>query len=177
MREFFVGETPELRGETVPPPRIGVDVVGMARIERALRHGLAARLCPPDSSGMAEQLAAGGPASGEVAAGHAAVSWGVKEAAIKVAGGRPPGFDWRHIGLLDLPPDKLEVATWLGRCASDTICAPPNGSCCYVWPEAGEGRVQGTAVWVRADGILTIVAMGHPSSAATEKGSHCEALH
>lgn len=132
--------------------RVGVDAVSVARIERALQHGLGRRLCrgPADADGAgAVPGGSGCPASGQAAVACAAVCWSVREAVIKIAGGRPDGFDWRDILVRHRHP----------------------AECRYAWPAE---ETEGIAWWAAANGIVRSVAVGRHGE--REQGAHDEAV-
>jgi hypothetical protein len=140
-------------GEPAAPPRLGVDLVSVARIERALEHGLRGRI-----AGAAELAAWPDPDD----AGTAAALWAVKEAAIKVAGGRPAGFDWRDLRVQPGAPPSPPVADWLGAGLADALGAPATGWGRYDSPGCGGGP----AAWCRRGPVLVAIGLGWPPPSA-----------
>lgn len=157
-------------------PAVGVDVVRVERFARAVSHGLLARVCAPPEL---QHLHAGRwpvlpGCSGPEPALAAAATWAVKEAAIKIVGGRPPGFDWRSVRVrhhevpaaLEEPWQRM-LQELLTASLEDGLAARPAGICTYHWtrPRAFPG---GIAAWTWRDGLVSAVAISTPAGTAAE---------
>jgi 4'-phosphopantetheinyl transferase superfamily protein len=134
-------------------PRLGVDLVSVTRIERALEHGLLRRISD------AAELAGWARPDG---LDTAAALWAVKEAAVKVAGGRPAGFDWRDIRVEPGAPPSPPVPRWLGAGLGDALGTPATGWSTYHWAASAGGQ----AAWCRCGPVVVAVGMGWPPPAA-----------
>jgi phosphopantetheine--protein transferase-like protein len=132
---------------------LGVDVVSLERMAKLLEHGLLDRLCAAGERAHLDDAVAADPGVG---LDVVAATWAIKEAAVKVAGGRPPQFGWhdievRHASSDDPAPPLLAAAL------------PSAGSNC---PRRATFRwltgacASGTAAWRTADGRVFAVASG-----------------
>jgi 4'-phosphopantetheinyl transferase superfamily len=140
-------------GAATAMPRLGVDLVSVARIERALDHGLLARIS--DAAELARWSRPDGPDT-------AAAIWAVKEAAIKVAGGRPAGFDWRDIRVEPGSSPSPPVPRWLGAGLQDALGTPATGWSTCDWPASAGGQ----AAWCRCGPVVVAIGLGWPPPTA-----------
>jgi phosphopantetheinyl transferase (holo-ACP synthase) len=140
-------------GPATAMPRLGVDLVSVARIERALDHGLLARIS--DAAELAGWARPGDPDT-------AAAIWAVKEAAIKVAGGRAAGFDWRDIRVRPGSSQSPPVPRWLGAGLHDALGTPATGWSTYDWSASAGCH----AAWCRCGPVVVAIGVGWPPSAA-----------
>lgn len=135
--------------------RIGVDAVRVARLSRA---GRADELVARAVLGPRElRWALARPASPvRLAAGIA-----LKEAAIKCAGGRRPGFAWHDIRIDPVRIDRCECGDraetlirglFAGRATPATVRAPGVPACC----PAGRGA---SAAWGCGEGLVVAVVL------------------
>ena len=87
-----------------------------------------------------------------------AVTWAVREAAVKAAGGRPPGFEWASIQDSHDHRGTGELAAFLGAALGEGTGVPAAGWCGYEWrlplPAAG-----GTAAWCADDNAIWAIAI------------------
>jgi phosphopantetheine--protein transferase-like protein len=103
------------------PGRIGIDVVHLGRMDRMHDEFgalLEARLWHPDERQAAEQLSAAGRRR------YLAASLAVKEAWIKTAGRRPPGWVFSDASLIPGPP-ATDGAAEIAVFARDMGTTPP----------------------------------------------------
>ena len=93
---------------TAPPVLVGVDVLDVARITRAMAY-----------SGDRYAAHVAGPAEADLHPDPAlsvAAAVAVKECLVKAVGGRPPGFSWHDFAATDGPaPD------WAGELLADAV--------------------------------------------------------
>lgn len=135
-------------------PRIGVDVVPVDRIERAGESDVRRFACGPRdfAVGTLHQTAA---------------TWAVKEAAIKVMGGRPPGFSWPAIAV----SHHRESTGRLGRLLGDALMDGVHGSGCrwceYEWLLPSQ-TARGLAAWCVANNAVWALAIEIPVNSVAQ---------
>jgi hypothetical protein len=99
-----------------------------------------------------------------------AVTWAVREAAVKAAGGRPAGFEWASIRVSHDGRSTGELATLLGAALLEGTGRPAAGWCGYEWSPPLPGA-HGTAAWCADDNAIWTIAVSGTGAGSCDYGS------
>lgn len=98
------------------------------------------------------------------------VTWAVREAAVKAAGGRPAGFEWASILVSHDRRGHSDLGTFLGTALLEGTGSPAAGWCGYQWSPPLPAA-HGEAAWCADDGAIWAIAISGTEAGYCDYGS------
>jgi phosphopantetheinyl transferase (holo-ACP synthase) len=139
---------------------VGVDVVSVARIEKAGDLAVRRLVCGAGELAALDQVLRHRAARDRLLL--TAATWALKEAAVKAAGGRPAAFRWPMISVAHGEPEPGEFAAFLGDAVRQVTGDRARGWCRFEWLEP-EPRANGVGTWGTADGAVWAIVLEAPA--------------
>lgn len=142
-------------------PHVGVDVVSVARIDKAGEAAVRRLVCGGRELAALEVYLRRRPAGNSLLL--TAATWAVKEAAVKAAGGRPPGFGWPMVSVEHYGSAPGRLGAFLGEAVRQATGRQATGSraggwCRYQWRQSVP-TASGLGAWAAADGSVWAIVL------------------
>jgi phosphopantetheinyl transferase (holo-ACP synthase) len=137
-------------------PHVGVDVVSIARIEKAGDLAVRRLVCGARELAALDRHLRHRSAPDRLLV--TAATWALKEAAVKAAGGRPAAFRWPMISVAHGCQEPGELTAFLGDAVCQVTGDKARGWCRFEWQASGPSA-HGVGTWGTADGAVWAVVL------------------